>query len=84
MTRGLEEPCLPASWRPCRPVAGQESPASATPSLHSQLQRGSLGVKWGGGAANSAVAGELPATAAAQLAQGLSFSISQMETNWPL
>lgn len=81
---------LPACiLEPCRPVSGQESPAptswdKATLPPHSQLQRGSLGVKWGGGAANSAVAGELPATAAAQLAQGLSFSISQMETNWPL
>lgn len=46
--------------------------------------RGAAWESSGGGAANFAVAGELPATAAAQLAQGLSFSISQMETNWPL
>lgn len=38
----------------------------------------------GGGVVNSSVGGELPPLQQAQLAQGLSFSISQMETNWPL
>jgi len=63
---------------------GQNYRFSPTPHPPLPSCRGAAWESSGGGAANSEVAGELPATAAAQLAQGLSFSISQMETNWPL
>lgn len=57
MTRGLEDPACLHAGDLCRPVAGQERPALASWDIaavslapsHSQLQRGSLGVKWGWG-----------------------------------
>lgn len=85
-TRGLEEPCLPASWRPLqtrpRPPPGEET---------SSLGKGGQGccfsrpppipscrrTAWesgGGGVANSAVGGELlPRQAASSARSGIKF-----------
>lgn len=94
MTRGLEDPACLHPGDPYRPVSGQERPASASwdratvsLALPFSAAEGQLGSQVGGGVANSAVGGELPPLQLSQLtrlAQGLSFSISQMETNWPL